>query len=259
MDGPGAQAPVWAEALAAPAPAPEDHAMAALAPRMLLWQMVSGGVAPLVAYELARTAGLADATSLALSAAPPAIAIVGEWAWRRRLNVIGVIVLIGIVLGLGALAFLHGDELVLKMRDSVVTGAFGAICLVTLVLPVRPAMFYVGRALASAGDRSRRQEFDGLWEFPRARRTFTLLTLGWGAGLVLEAGLRALLAFELSTGRFLAVTPVVNWIVIGALLYWTITYTRSSRRRGEAEAEAEARALSDQEQGDERPYLLPPR
>jgi hypothetical protein len=214
--------------------------MAALSPRALARQALTGGVAPLVVYQLARHAGAADATALAISAAPPALAVVVEWLWRRSLNVIGAIVLVGILLGLGAVGVLHGDELVLKMRESVVTGVFGLVCLVSLVLPGRPAMFHIGRALAGAGNPEGREAFDGLWEEPRARRVFRIVTLGWGLGFAVEAGLRALLALELPTGTFLAVTPPVGWVIIGSLTYWTITYIRASRRLGEAEAAATA-------------------
>lgn len=223
-----------------PLPSFEDHALATLSPSRLIGQALTGGVAPLVAYELCRHGGLSDPTSLAISAVPPALAIVGEWAVRRTLNVIGIIVLIGIVLGLAAVGFLHGNELLLKMRESVVTGLFGLICLVTLVLPVRPAMFHVGRALASSADRQRGREFASLWDVPEARRVFVVLSLVWGLGLLVEAGARAVLALEVSTGRFLTLAPVIGWIVIGTLLAWTFSYSRRSREQGEARAAAEA-------------------
>ena len=231
----GAGEPV---ALAVAVPTAEDHALGALNPHRLLTQALTGGVAPLVVYEIGRHAGLADATALAVSAVPPALSIVVEWAWRRVLNVIGAIVLVGILLGLAAVLVLHGNELLLKMRESVVTGLFGLVCLSSLALPVRPALFHVGRALAGAGDRERGREFAALWEEPRARRVFTVMTAVWGIGLLLEAGVRAALAAELSTGKFLTFSPVVGWVVIGSLLYWTITYTRASRARAEAEAAA---------------------
>lgn len=215
----------------------EDHALGALSPSMLLRQALTGGVAPIVVYEIARHAGGSDANALAWSAAPPAIAITLEWLWRKQLNVIGAIVLTGILLGLGAVTVLHGNELLLKMRESVVTGLFGLVCLTSLVLPVRPALFYVGRALAATADRQRGADFDALWDNAEARRVFVVLTLGWGMGLVTEAGVRALLALELSTARFLAVTPVVGWIVVGSLLWWTFRYVRAVRRQTEEPAD----------------------
>lgn len=220
------------------APTIEEHALAALSPTMLIRQALTAGVAPFVVYEIARHAGLADVTALAWSAAPPAIAVAVEWLWRRQVNVIGAIVLTGILAGLTAVTLLHGDELLLKMRESVVTGLFGVLCLSSLVLPMRPALFYIGRALASAGDKGRRADFGALWDDAQARRVFTTLTLTWGVGLVVEAGLRAILALELPTGRFLVLTPVVGWVVVGSLLFWTMRYIRTARHNADADADA---------------------
>ena len=214
----------------------ESHAIAALSVRRLAPQILTGGVAPFVVYELGRHAGLSDPTALALSALPPAVSVVASWAWRKRLDPIGLIALIAIVSGLVAMAFLNGNEILFKVRESVVTGAFGLLCLVSLVLPVKPAMFVMGRALTgdvsseSDGSEERVREFDALWEEPRARKVFVLLTLVWGIGLLGEASLRTTLVFVLSTGAFLAVTPVLFWLVLGALLWFTVTYVRSSRR-----------------------------
>lgn len=221
-------------------PAPEEHALRAISPRALLPQVLTGGVAPFVAYQLARHGGLSDASALAVSSVPPALAVLVEWAWRKRLNVIGAIALVGIAAGLVAMAFLHGNELLLKMRESVVTGIFGVVCLTSLALPGRPVMFFLGRAMGAGGDRERAREFDGLWDQPEARRAFTVITALWGVGFVLEAGLRAVLAFELSTSTFLAVTPVISWAVVGVLIYLTIAYSRASRRQAEQVASMES-------------------
>ncbi len=222
----------------------ESHAIAALSIRRLAPQILTGGVAPFVVYELGRHFGLADPTALALSALPPGVSVVASWAWRKRLDPIGLIALIAIVAGLVAMAFLNGNEVLFKVRESVVTGAFGFLCLVSLVLPVKPAMFVMGRALTgdatSGSDASeeRVREFDALWEEPRARKVFVLLTLVWGIGLLGEACLRTSLVFVLSTGAFLAVTPALFWLVLGALLWFTVTYVRSSRRLAVSDAEA---------------------
>jgi hypothetical protein len=171
-----------------------------------------------------------DSTALALSSIPPAASVLGSWAWRRRLDPIGVIALVSIGAGLAAMAALGGNELMLKMRESVVTGLFGVVCLLSLALPVKPAMFVMGRALTAGADRSRLDEFDTLWEMAESRRVFVVLTAVWGVALVLEAALRAVLALTLATGPFLAVTPVVGWTVIGSLIYFTIAYVRARRR-----------------------------
>jgi len=48
--------------------------------------------------------------------------------------------------------------------------------------------------------------------------------------LVGEAALRCLLAVTLPTGTFLAAAGVGGWAVTGALMSWTVTYIRRSRR-----------------------------
>ena len=221
---------------------PETHALGALSPRALAPQFLTGGVAPFLVYALCRHLGVPDSAALALSSIPPALSVLGSWAWRRRLDPIGLIALVSIGAGLAAMATLHGNELMLKIRESVVTGLFGVLCLLTLVLPVKPAMFVMGRALTAGADRSRLDEFDALWEAAEARRIFVVLTTVWGVALVLEAAVRAVLALTLATGPFLAVTPVVGWSVIGSLVYFTITYLRARRPSALAVGAAAERA-----------------
>ncbi|HUC37010.1 MAG TPA: VC0807 family protein [Acidimicrobiales bacterium] len=223
------------DAAADPSVVAEDHAIGALSLRTLAPQILTGGVAPFVVYQIGRHFGLADDVALALSAVPPAVSVLVSWAWKRRLDPIGAIALISIVAGLAAMVFMNGSEVLFKMRESVVTGAFGVICLVSLVTPGKPAMFVMGRALTADAGKQHVAGFDELWEQPRARRVFILLTLVWGVGLVAEATVRALLVYALPTGTFLAVTPVLFWVVLGSLLYFTVTFVRSSRRRAAAE------------------------
>ena len=208
----------------------ESHALKAISLRTLGPQILTGGVAPFVVYQVGHHFGLADSVALSLSAIPPALSVIASWAVRRRLDPIGVVALISIVAGLSSMAVLNGNEVLFKMRDSVVTGAFGVVCLVTLFLPVKPAMFMMGRALTADADKGSLAEFDALWNEPRARRTFTVLTAVWGVALVVESSVRATLIFALSTSAFLAVAPILFWTVLGSLIYFTVRYGRASRR-----------------------------
>ncbi len=140
---------------------------------------------------------------------------------------IGIISLIGITAGIvGAVAF-GGNVILLKVRESLVTGLFGLLCLGSLLL-ARPVMFYMGRAFATGGDRERAAEFDLVWEVPEARASFRHITVVWGAVLVAEAALRTGLAFWVPTGAFVAIAPIIGFGVIGVLLWYTTVFSRRS-------------------------------
>lgn len=194
--------------------------------------VVGGAVVPLVVYYLVRSHVHGGAVALAIAGAFPAAWVGFEWIRRRTIDPIGAIVLFGFVAGLIASVALGGNAFVLKVRDSAFTGLFGLACLVSLAFH-RPAMFYVGRALSAGDDPERRRAFNELWETPIAPRVFRIITAAWGVGLIGEAGLRTSLAVVLSTGIFLAVSPVLGGVVIGGLFAFTVGYTRRARRRSE--------------------------
>src|SRR5207248_10254320 len=92
----------------------------------------------------------------------------------------------------------------------------------------------LGRAFATSGDPEAVREFDTIWELPGVPRRFRLITAVWGVSLIAEAVVGPGLAVGVSTRTFLIVTPVINWGVLGALLWFTAAY----RRRGEQQVRA---------------------
>ena len=200
--------------------------------RVMLPKIVIAGVLPLIGYALLRPHVTSDAVALAAVMVFPVAEITVERVRHGRFEPIGMIALAGIVVGLvGAVAF-HGDATLLKLRESALTGAFGLACLASL-LSRRPAMFHLGRAFATGGDSDAIAEFDTVWERPGAPRRFRRVTAVWGLGLLSETALRTVLALTVSTTRFLAIAPVIGWVVIGALIW----YSARSIRAGEREAE----------------------
>ena len=214
---------------------PEDPILGALKPKELLPQLLVAGGGTLGAYQLAHHNGFSDASSLAMATIVPALWVVGNWAWRRRLDVIPGIALVGIVIGLIAVVALHGSELVLKMRESLITGTFGLIFLISLVVTERPVIFHIGRALASGRGGNAKADFETLWADERAQRVFRTLSIVWGVGLFGEACLRAILAVSLPTGTFLTLSPPVGWVITGSLMWFTVSFIRRSRRTADAE------------------------
>jgi hypothetical protein len=200
-------------------------------------QLLIAGVLPVVGYSLLRPHVSSDATALAAVMIFPVIDIAIERRRHGQIEPIGIISLIGIVVGLVGAVALHGNATLLKVRESLLTGLFGLVCLGSLAA-ARPVMYYLGRAFATGGDPIKVAEFNSMWHQPGAPRRFRIVTAVWGFGLLGEAVLRTVLALTISTQRFLEIAPIVGWVTIGALLW----YSTASIRAGERSAEADALA-----------------
>jgi hypothetical protein len=210
---------------------PPDPAMArAMVPsvRRLAPQLLVAGVLPVVGYALLRPHVGSDATALAAVMIFPIAEILVERRRHGGFEPIGIISLVGIAVGLVGAIALHGNATLLKLRESVLTGLFGVVCLAS-VFARRPAMFFLGRAFATGGDPEKVTEFDGIWDLPGTPRRFRLVTLVWGAGLLAETTVRTVLALTIPTQRFLEVAPVLGWLTIGTLIW----YSARSIRAGE--------------------------
>jgi hypothetical protein len=218
-------APAGQDDVATPAGQPMVPSLRLLAPNLVV-----AGVFPVIGYALLRPHVSSDATALAIVLVFPAAEIVVERLRRGRFEPIGIIALVGITLGLiGALA-LNGDATLLKVRESIITGIFGVLCLLSLLAP-RPMMFFLGRAFATGGDAERVAEFNEVWHLPTVPRRFRLVTTVWGVGLIAEAVFRTVLAFSISTQSFLVISQIVNWSVLGGLLWFSVASSRAGERQ----------------------------
>ena len=209
--------------------------------RSVIPTLVFDAALPYLAYELAKRQGLGEMAALGASAVPPALYGLYEIARKRHIDIIGSIVLAGIVVSAAA-TFVGGNPKLVLIRESFVTGALGLICLSSLLWP-RPLMFFVARQFTVGQDAEGIAWFDGLWERPGARQMFRILTVVWAVGWIGEFALRVALVETLTVEQMLAVGPILfNGITFG-LIAWTIAFTRYRRKLGEkADAEAAARA-----------------
>lgn len=238
-------APAAAPAAAPPAAVPPS-AVQGMVPsvRQLAPRLVMSGVLPLVGYALLRPHVGSDAVGLAAVSVFPVVDIAIERRRHGRFDPVGVIALIGLTIGLVSALLLHGDATLLKVRESVFTGVFGLICLGTLAAR-RPAMWYLGRAFSTGGDAEKVAEFDTMWGLPGVPNRFRFITAVWGVALVAEAVVRTALAVGVSTERFLAISPVLNWGVLGGLLWYTTVFSKKGEQAVLA-ASPEAQAARDE-------------
>jgi hypothetical protein len=195
--------------------------------RELAPQVFVAGVLPVVAYSVIRPYLSSDVEGLLLILVFPLAEIIFEARRSRRLEPIGIISLVGIALGVLEAVGLKGSTLMLKVRNSAITGGFGFGCLASLLL-AKPAMWHLARAFATEGDPAKPTDFDRLWELPSVPGRFKAITSIWGAALVAEAALQVALALMLTTGPFLAASQALNATVLIALIVGTRAFVQAS-------------------------------
>ncbi|GAA5006277.1 hypothetical protein GCM10025734_46230 [Kitasatospora paranensis] len=196
-------------------------------------------VAPVLTYNALSDRGYADFVALLISGVWPLVDIAVYLAWHRRIDEFAAITLV--FLGLTVVVTLVGPHSarLLLVKDSLVTGLFGVVCLASLAAS-RPLMFYFGRKFATDGTPEGLDRWNGLWQFEGFRRVQRNLTLGWGLGYIAEAAVRVGLSYVLTTGAMVTLNAVLSYGVTGALIAWTVLYARRARARGAAATAAAA-------------------
>jgi hypothetical protein len=182
---------------------------------------------PWLAYRLALP-HWGETGGLIASAVPPVVWSLVELARFRRVDALSLIVLIGIVLSIGAMA-LGGSPRMLLLRESLVSGAIGVAFLLSLPMR-RPLIFYLARATVAREVAGGAERIDALWnERPAFATSMRLMTAVWGVGLTSETALRSWMAWSWPVERFLVVSPFIGYGIYGALLVWTLWYRKTLR------------------------------
>lgn len=194
---------------------------------------------PFVVYELARRPW-GDVRALLAASAPPIVWSLVEFARRRRLDALSMLVIAGIALSL--LAFIGGGGArFLQLRENLVTGLIGVIFLGSAAIR-RPLVYQLARATLRRRASAELGEFESLRDNVHFRRAMTVMTLVWGFGLLAQTALACLLVFALPIAEYLIVSPILGYGTMGALGLWTVWYSRAQRRKGAARRAAAALA-----------------
>ena len=195
--------------------------------------------APLVAYSMLRSAGMTAVAALLLSGVFPALGVTIGVIQHRRLDVVGALVLAGIVVGTVLGLISHSARLLL-VEGSVPTAVFGVACLVSLWAR-HPLMFSFAREFTGP-DTAQGQEMTRLWQYEGYRRVFRVITAVWGVAFLLEAALRVVIVYNTSTGTALAISKVTPFLFIGVMVAWTVAYGTHHKKKGERMAAAAGQA-----------------
>ena len=198
-------------------------------------------ILPFAVYNYAE-APLGEVKALLASSAPPIAWSAAEFARRRRIDALSLLVVSGILLSL--LAMIGGGGVrFLQLRQKLVTGAIGLV-FVGSALIGKPLIFELARASMRRKSEGEAQEFEALQAHAGFRRTMTLMTLVWGFGLLADVAVSVVLVFALSIRQYLIVDPILGYGTMGALGLWSFVYGRRAKRRGDARRAAAASGLA---------------
>jgi hypothetical protein len=196
-------------------------------------------VLPLVTYFGLRAAGVGEFASYLISGIWPLLKLIVGAVRKGSIDAFSILILIFIVLG-ALTALVTGDVRTLLIRDSITTGGFGVVCLVTLLM-ARPLMFYIGRSFATDGSPEGRAWWNSLWQYPGFRHSQRLITGMWGVAYVLEAIARVVLAYTIDDiDVVILIMNIAPFIILAGLIFATITIAKKSREAGARRAAAVA-------------------
>ncbi len=183
-------------------------------------------VMPLIAIQVLLRLGVTPLITLAVAALFPLAETIYEAVTVKRIGLIAIVSLVGLVVGFG-LSFATGNAIFALLKDSLLTGVFGLLFLGSL-LTSRPLIYRLNLDLAG-NDPAARAAAEALWQQPAAQRAFRLITIVWGLGLLLDAGARVVAALTLPITRATSISPMISVVCIGGILVWTVRYARARR------------------------------
>ncbi len=183
-------------------------------------------VMPLIAIQVLLRLGVTPLITLAVAALFPLAETIYEAVTVKRIGLIAIVSLVGLVVGFG-LSFATGNAIFALLKDSLLTGVFGLLFLGSL-LTSRPLIYRLNLDLAG-NNPAARAAAEALWQQPAAQRAFRLITIVWGLGLLLDAGARVVAALALPIARATSISPMISVVCIGGILVWTVRYVRAQR------------------------------
>jgi hypothetical protein len=195
----------------------------------VLWTLTLDIGAPYLAVRFLENHGLPTVEAFALAALFPLASTLVDWVRRRRVEIVGLIVLVTMASGV-AIALLTSDVRFSVLKAAPAYGLFGLVCLCSLAVR-RPAMFHVARYFSTLGDAAAGQRFDALLERPDFVRAMRFLTLVWGIAAVAECVLGSSAAFLLPPRAALVVEPALGFGAVAMLLTWAGAFARRQERR----------------------------
>jgi intracellular septation protein A len=196
--------------------------------RTIALEIAINGVLPVVVYDAVHPA-VGDVKSLLASMVPPLLWSIAEFARKRKIDIVSIFVIAGIVLSL--LAFIGGGSAkFLQLRENMVSGIIALAFLGSAAIG-RPLIYEFARTSMRRQSAEKAATFEQLNERNvNVRRSMTFMTLVWGSVLLLQTLLACALVFIVSIPTYLIVSPILGYGTMGALALWTFLYVQARKR-----------------------------
>lgn len=175
---------------------------------------------PIALYYGLSAAGVGNVVALTVGTVPPLLSSVVKFIKQRRVDALGVFVVVIFVLSIIA-SFVTDSPRFLLLKDGWLTGAAGVAFLVSL-WGRRPLAFSFSRPLLERRFSTGKETWDDLWDHvPQFRRIWQVSTVYWGVGLILDAALRVVIAYALPVDM----VPLWNGIQYGVFTLLLLVIT----------------------------------
>jgi hypothetical protein len=178
---------------------------------------------PVLTFFVLTGFGVSKLVALCVGGVFPALNIGRTWLQSRRIQPLGAIVITFIAIGT-AVALVSGSVFVALIKDFILAGTFGLLCLGSLLATPRPLMFYLLRQFIAGEDPARLQWWESLWQRERFRAALRHVTAVWGVGYVLQAAMGIACAWWLAPAQVVILSPLMAVAALAALGAWTRVY-----------------------------------
>jgi hypothetical protein len=190
-----------------------------------------GAALPVLLYAILRKVVHSDAGALAIAGAIPAAWVIVGLIWRRQVEWIALIVVVGLLLAGGISLLSGGSSLPLKLRTAGFTSVLGLACVVSCAVG-RPLPILILR-LRSRRDEQQARALVWVTSDPGRRRAVVVVTVLIGVALLANAAVETGLALSVSTTQFLIASRVSRASIYGAGVLAILGYLRRHRSRGD--------------------------
>jgi len=192
----------------------------------------------ILAFSVAQSQGASDTVAYLIASVGPLAGMFANWIRTHKLGGVSLVIMATILISAAVSLIGSQDARILLLKDSALTGGFGLVTLIS-AMPVfpKPLMFFFGLKFGTDGTRGGIQEWYNLWDkYPTFRKGQYRINTVWGVSFLLEALIKAVCSLALPYAVAFTVSQIFPFLVLAAVIFWTIRYGNKQRQQGEERA-----------------------